>query len=66
MRNGSHSRYNRLAMEDSFSIESTQTQPPLHAQKAPQAHYSVLGQTATSSGGGHGPIKRHMQNSGGG
>jgi len=38
----------------------------MHAHKAPQAQYSVLGKTAASLGGsGGGPIKRHMKNAGG-
>ena len=48
MRNGSL-RYQRLAMEDTFNLESTQSNhEPLRAE-VPQAHYSILANTAATS-----------------
>ena len=41
-------RYHKIALEDSFSIESTQTQPPLLAS-IPKAQQSAYDSTAAGS-----------------
>ena len=61
MRNGSQSRYNKLDLQDSFSLEATQMGPKGDAVNLPQAHYSVLSNTAASSGKNGNVFTKHYK-----
>lgn len=61
MRNGTN-RYNKFGFDDNFSIDATQTGIVPHSNnEIPQAHYSVLGNTAASSNKDKNVFTRHYK-----